>query len=312
MRSLARRAVAPIFDAAAKRSGGAWVRNVLVMLALSMSVVAAWLILRPGQKARRVPVSITTAMPPGVVAAAVPPIVILKIVPPDGVDKSRPPAVVANLGPPTIIVDPGHGGNDNGARRNGLQEKDLTLDTALRLELRLRQLGFPVVLTRREDRYVELSERSDIANRYPRALFVSIHFNDFASAAGQGVETFYASDKVPDSEVAWYFLDLFPSASTAPPLDNGMAFAKTVQATAVKALGVADRGVKAAGYAVVRHSRCPAVLVEGGFINNRAQAKEIGTPAYREKLAYAIAQAVAIYHRQCTEEERLRLSQSGQ
>ena len=295
----------------AKTRGGIS-RPVLVILALAICVVSAWLILRPAPAVLLGRVSKGDPTIPSGVADPAASTLVMEILSPTGVAKSGRPAVVANPGPPTIIVDPGHGGNDNGARRNGLHEKDLTLDTALRLELRLRQLGFPVVLTRREDRYVELSERSDIANRYPRALFVSIHFNDFASSVGQGVETFYASDKVPDSDVAWYFANLFPTASTVPPLDNGMAFAKVVQASAVKVLGVADRGVKAAGYAVVRHSRCPAVLVEGGFINNRAQAREIGTPEYREKLAYAIAEAVAIYHRQRTEEERLRLSQAGQ
>lgn len=283
-----------------------------MVLVLAIFVIGGWLILRPASHAPIGPASRGEAPISLIGAIPAPSTVVLKILPPPAIVKAALPAVVAKLGPPTIIVDPGHGGNDCGARRNGLLEKDLTLDTALRLEMRLIQLGFPVVLTRREDRFVELRERSDVANRYARALFVSIHFNDFASAKGQGLETFYASDKAADSELAWYFSDLFPSADTAPPLDNDMALAKTVQATAVKALGVANRGVKAAGYAVIRHSRCPAILIEGGFINSRAQAKEIGTPAYREKLAFAIADAVAIYYRQSIEEEKIRPPEPGQ
>jgi N-acetylmuramoyl-L-alanine amidase len=73
-------------------------------------------------------------------------------------------------GLPTVVVDAGHGGHDGGAARNGLLEKNLTLDTALRVEKKLRALGFPVVLTRRDDRFMELGERSDVANRFPRAV----------------------------------------------------------------------------------------------------------------------------------------------
>lgn len=325
MKVLARRAVAPFVGAgaravaAAKKPGGAWnmVSNVLAVITLAMIAVAVWLVLRPSPKPwpARVSKSETGASADGADGGL--PTLIMKIVPPDAgspsiLAKPRPLALAANAGPPTIIVDPGHGGNDDGARRNGLYEKDLTLDTALRLELKLRVLGFPVVLTRREDRRVELSERSEVANRYPRALFVSIHFNDFGSSAGQGVETFYASDKVPELEAAWYFSDLFPTLRIAPPADNGMAFARIVQTASVKALGVQDRGVKAARLAVVRHSRCAAVLVEGGFINNPAQAREIGTLAYREKLADGIAEGIASYHRLCVEEEKLRLSRGGE
>lgn len=205
-------------------------------------------------------------------------------------------------GLPTVVVDAGHGGHDGGAARNGLREKDLTLDTALRLEKKLRVLGFPVVLTRRDDRFLELGARSDIANRHPRALFVSIHFNDNVAAVGEGVETYYAGEKTPVAEEGWSFAGLFRATPEPPPADNGVAFAQTVQASIIGALGVTDRGVKSARYAVIRQTRCPAVLVEGGFINNPAQAREIAKPAYREKLATGIADAVAAYQRKRAQE----------
>lgn len=201
---------------------------------------------------------------------------------------------------PTIVVDAGHGGHDNGAARNGLREKDLTLDTALRLEKKLRARGFPVVMTRRDDRFLELAERADSANRIPRALFVSIHFNDNISASGEGVETYYASDKVPPARESWSFAGLFREKPEAPPADNGQAFAAAVQSSVVGALKVTDRGVKSGRYAVIRQTRCPAVLVEGGFINTPTQAKLISRPAYREKLAIAIAEGIADYQRQRT------------
>ncbi len=215
-------------------------------------------------------------------------------------------------GLPTVIVDAGHGGQDGGAAGNGLREKDLTLDTALRLEKKLRALGFPVVLTRRDDRFLDLTERSDIANRHPRALFVSIHFNAIAKAVGEGVETYYAGEKVPVAQEGWSVAGLFRPTPEPPPADNGLAFAQLVQAAMVGALGATDRGVKPARYLVIRHTRCPAVLVEGGFINNPAQARQIMQPEYREKLATAIADAVAAYqHRRTEDAKKPVLAQAG-
>jgi N-acetylmuramoyl-L-alanine amidase len=201
-------------------------------------------------------------------------------------------------GRPTIVIDAGHGGHDKGAVRNGLFEKDLTLDTALRLEKKLRGRGFPVVMTRRDDRFVDLVDRSKVANRIPRALFVSIHFNDSASAAGDGVETFYASAKTPPGGQAWSFAGWFQEKPEPPPDDNGLGLANAVQGAVVTGLGAFDRGVKPADYAVVRQTRCAAVLVEGGFINNPAAARAIARPEYRDRLAIAIAEGVSAYHRQ--------------
>ena len=148
---------------------------------------------------------------------------------PRGRDPESPAAAAGQNSQPTIVVDAGHGGHDNGASRNGLHEKDLTLDTALRLEKLLLKKGFHVVLTRRDDAYVELPERAEIANRIPRALFVSIHFNDNTGAAGQGVETFYPSEKELGPQPGWSFSRLFRDKPEPPPADNGLAFAQAVQ-----------------------------------------------------------------------------------
>ncbi len=324
MRSLAKRAVAPFVGVArvvanVKIEGRVWrtAARLLVLLNFVLVIWAVWLAFRPAAKSRQTraahPESAVSESASGSTAAGM----VMKIVPPPGGPLSGSLDVLARSqssslpAMPTIVVDPGHGGIDCGARRNGLLEKDLTLDTALRVEAKLRLLGFSVVLTRREDRYVELSERSRVANRLPRSLFVSIHFNDFASGVGQGVETFFATDKVPEPEPAWYFADLFPKVRITPPADNGLAFARTMQSAAVRMLGISDRGVKAARLAVVRHTLCPAVLIEGGFINNPIQAREIGTQEYRDKLADAIVAGIATYQRQCLEEEKLRVSQAG-
>lgn len=203
-----------------------------------------------------------------------------------------------NFAQPTIVIDAGHGGHDNGAVRNGLREKELALDTALRLEKKLRALGFPVVMTRRDDRFLELQDRCKVANKIPRAIFVSIHFNDNVSAVGDGVETYYAAEKVAPASEGWSLVGWFREKPEPAPQDNGLGLALAVQKFVVSGLRAVDRGVKQARYVVIRQTRCPAVLVEGGFINNPAQARAIGKADYREKLATAIAEGVSAYQRQ--------------
>jgi N-acetylmuramoyl-L-alanine amidase len=198
---------------------------------------------------------------------------------------------------PVIVVDAGHGGHDNGATKNGLLEKQLTLDTALRLEQHLKKRGFTVIMTRKDDRFIELHERAGIANKQRRALFVSIHFNDSSTGSGDGVETFYASEKVAPSSAGFFSKPVEP-----PPADNGAGFAQLVQQSIIGRLDVKDRGIKERAFAVVRHTRCPAILVEGGFVNNAAEARKLANPRYRDQLAAAICEGVVAYHNQRTQE----------
>ena len=199
---------------------------------------------------------------------------------------------------PMIVIDAGHGGHDSGAVENGLREKDLTLDTALKLERCLREAGFPVVMTRRDDRFLELFDRAAIANKFTRALFVSIHFNDNTTQSGDGVETFYAQKKAPFSDNGWSVAGMFKdeAAATTPP-DTGETFARAIQSSIVEDLGVTDRGAKPRQLAVVRLTRCPAVLVEGGFLNNPKEARLLAEDLYRERLASSSARGVQRYWR---------------
>lgn len=198
---------------------------------------------------------------------------------------------------PVIVVDAGHGGHDNGATKNGLVEKHLTLDTALRLEQHLKKRGFTVIMTRKDDRFLELHDRANVANKQRRALFVSVHFNDSTTGSGDGVETFFASEKVAPSSAGFFSKPVEP-----PPADNGAGFAQFVQQSIISRLGVKDRGIKGRQFAVVRHTRCPAVLVEGGFVNNAAEARKLANPRYRDQLAAAICEGVVAYHNHRTQE----------
>ena len=196
---------------------------------------------------------------------------------------------------PTVVIDPGHGGNDEGARANGFKEKDLSLDVAFRVEKLLGAFNFPTVLTRRGDTYVSLAERTAIANKIDNAIFVSIHFNQSRYQAATGVETFYASDKVPP-ESAWTWMGFFNRPEPAPD-DNGEDLAAYIQASLVTRTDAMNRGIKPRDLFVVRHTRCPAVLVEGGFMNNSLDARLLGNTEYRDRLAKAIAEGVMTYQK---------------
>lgn len=193
---------------------------------------------------------------------------------------------------PTIVIDPGHGGNDEGARGNGLLEKDLALETALELEVFLRERGIQTVLTRSEDRYVSLAQRVAVANTIENALFVSIHFNKSARGIN-GVETFYAGSKIAP-EQKWSWAGIF---NRPAPLEvrESAALAGFIQAATARRLEAANRGIKPEKLYVVRHTRHPAVLIEAGFLSDRLEARLLATDAYRQLLAGAIAEGIIEY-----------------
>jgi N-acetylmuramoyl-L-alanine amidase len=194
----------------------------------------------------------------------------------------------------TVVIDPGHGGFDDGARANGLTEQDLTLDVGLRVEKLLQTFGFPTVLTRRGNQHVSLEERAAIANRVEHSIFVSIHFNQGHTSAS-GVETFYASEKLTP-ESAWNWIGFFhkPEREDA---DNGEALAGYIQTALVTRMESANRGIKARELYVVRHVRAPAVLIEGGFLSNPFDARLLGNPEYRDRLAAAVVEGVISFQK---------------
>ncbi|MGE9268611.1 MAG: N-acetylmuramoyl-L-alanine amidase family protein [Verrucomicrobiales bacterium] len=172
----------------------------------------------------------------------------------------------------TIIIDAGHGGRDIGGHKGKVYEKWLALDTALRLERKLKQKGFRTVMTRRSDQFISLAGRTAIANRYSNAAFVSIHYNYTWKSHVCGFETFYHS-------------------SRSRPL------AQYVQAGMLNRLEAVNRGVKYARYYVIRHSKIPAILVEGGFVSNRKECERIKEGWFRESIAEGIADGIVRYKR---------------
>lgn len=173
----------------------------------------------------------------------------------------------------TVVIDAGHGGRAIGtSSRWGGLEKTLALDVARRLEPKLRRAGFRTVMTRRSDVDVSLERRAAISNRQRNAIFVSIHFNEAGARRIHGAETYYKS------RIAY-------------------ALARRVQGAVASLPGASSRGVKTANFRVLRLNRYPAVLVECGFLSNPAEARRCANPAYREKLADALAAAIIAQRR---------------
>src|SRR5438874_5629086 len=168
----------------------------------------------------------------------------------------------------TVVVDAGHGGKDSGAyRRYGPPEKMVTLDVAQRLERKLRESQVKTVMTRDSDVFIPLNDRVAMENKQKSAVFVSIHFNDSRKRRTHGFETYYHSGASFD-------------------LANG------IQQKLMTIPNSANGGIHTANFRVLRLASCPAVLVECGYLSNRAEGNQARDSEYRELLADRIAEAI--------------------
>ena len=212
-----------------------------------------------------------------------------------------------------IIVDAGHGGHDTGAiGPRGVREKDVTLAMSRRLAEKLRSLGYEVTLTRTDDRYLKLEERTAIANLARGDLFVSIHANAHPRRDRSGVETYFLNvtddryarrlaarenGSVEESDtsdgVQRILTDLNAKASAGASRTLARMVQKEITARARQSQGpVRDLGVKSALFYVLLGARMPAVLVETAFISNRAEERRLASPAYQQLVADGVARAV--------------------
>ena len=196
-----------------------------------------------------------------------------------------------------IVIDPGHGGTNSGTRIiTGSQfEKQLTLDWAIRLGALLEARGWKVSLTRTNDATLDLPSRVDCADRAGASLFVSLHFNGaFPNAEVHGLETYCLTPRGLPSTVTRDFAD---DASQEWPNNRfdaaNLRLAMRIHRSLIQKTGATDRGVRRARFmGVLRGQRRPAILIEGGFLSNPAEALKIATPAYRQELAEAVAAAL--------------------
>lgn len=183
---------------------------------------------------------------------------------------------------PTIIIDAGHGGPNIGAKVKRplyVEEKRLTLSTALLAKRYLEELGYRVIMTRKKDIFIPLQERVNMANKYHPEIFVSIHFNSCPDNEIRGVEVFYSD------------------ASSQRRLRSSKKLAERILSRVLFKTKAQSRGVKRANFLVIRDTKMPAVLVEGGFLTNSEELCLIKDKVYLEKIAKGIAEGIDRFFR---------------
>ncbi len=200
----------------------------------------------------------------------------------------------------TVVIDAGHGGHDSGAVGALGREKAYALDVALRARSLLLKAGYQVKMTRVADVFIPLEERARFANRFPDAVFVSVHFNK-SNRGGTGIETYALAPRgVPSmDEENLRYSDFKQNPGNVRDAEN-IALAAAVHSSMVRYLPVPDRGIKRARFSVIRNITVPGVLVEGGFVDNRLDARYIATADYRQRMAQAIVDGVKAYTRTVT------------
>lgn len=192
----------------------------------------------------------------------------------------------------TIVIDPGHGGQDTGAKGpRGVEEKMMAFDIARRLRTQLIKSGFRVYLTRDGDRFIELEQRAERAKRWGADLFVSIHLNS-AGGDANGTETY--------TMTAAGYSSTGGGRGTAAEMGNrfdalNAQLGYQIQRAVIPQAQTADRGVRRARFVVLRQAPCPAVLIECGFLSNRREEMRFMTEAFRENLAQGIARGIYNY-----------------
>ncbi|WP_281237542.1 cell wall-binding repeat-containing protein [Bacillus safensis] len=174
----------------------------------------------------------------------------------------------------TIFIDPGHGAQDAGAIGNRLLEKNINLEVALKLRSRLHQAGALIVMSRTSDTFDSLQTRVSKGAQASADIFISIHANANDNSRANGTETYY---------------------DTTYAAANSIKLAQKVQPRMVSALGTRDRGVKTAGFYVIKYSRMPSILLETGFVTSPIDASILKSTAAKDRLASGITTGVSNY-----------------
>src|SRR6266404_168259 len=208
------------------------------------------------------------------------------------------PHRVSNVGRlETVVLDPGHGGYDKGQVSRLGYEKDFALDVARKLRPLLQAKGLRVIMTREGDYFVPLEVRAQIANAARNPIFVSIHFNgtnDDPNATGFEIFSFTprGAPSTSDSAVALSSFNMQPGSEVDA---QSMALSACIYHSLLGHIPEYDRGIKRARFAVLRLTKVPAVLIEGGFLTERGECKLISNKDWRGKLAAAIGVGIENY-----------------
>ena len=214
-----------------------------------------------------------------------------------------------------IVIDAGHGGHDSGTLGvDGIQEKDVVLDVALRVgQLLHDRLGAEIIYTRSDDTFIPLETRTAIANKAQADLFLSIHANSSPDASARGVETYYlnftsspdaletaARENAVSDQSIHQLSDLVKKIALKDKIDESREFASDVEASLYGGLqkgntGLKDRGVKKAPFVVLIGANMPSILAEISFVTNEKDARQLQEPEYRQRVAESLYKGVAKY-----------------
>ncbi len=231
-------------------------------------------------------------------------------------DKGNHSGAPAPVGIRKIVLDPGHGGKDPGAIGvGGVAEKDIVLSVAKKLAAKLKkEMGIQVVLTRNDDRFVPLEDRTAIANAEDADLFISLHMNASPNSDAKGLETYYLDNTNDEaairlaarengtlrkdiSDLQFILSDLTQNMK----LEDSIALAHRIHGSLVSTMSkkmgdVRDLGVKKALFYVLVGARMPSVLVEMFFITNKTEGRAMTRSSYQRALAEALYQGVKEYN----------------
>ena len=214
-----------------------------------------------------------------------------------------------------IVIDPGHGGHDTGTiGPTGLREKDVVLDVGLRLKKLLeRKVGCDVVMTRSDDTFIPLEERTAIANEKAADLFVSVHANASRDRSARGIETYYlnftsnpealevaARENATSQESVHQLQDLIKKIAMTEKIAESEEFARQLQKEVYRRTTQLsgkqrDRGVKKAPFVVLIGANMPSVLAEISFLTNPRDEKSLRRSDYRQKIAEALYEGILDY-----------------
>ncbi len=215
----------------------------------------------------------------------------------------------------TVVIDPGHGGKDPGTQgQTGLKEKTVVLDIGRQIRDYLQDAGLKVIMTRDSDEFITLPARTEIATKSDADLFVSIHANSNPSRKTEGIEVYFCktrdkSDleeeqrqknekmfaKRINSKYSPVVEDVLADMMYVYKVGASETLARRIVNHSSSESGGLNRGSRVCRFFVVRNTLIPAVLVEVGYLTNKHEEKKLSTPAYRQKIARAIANSIMKY-----------------
>lgn len=177
-----------------------------------------------------------------------------------------------------VVIDAGHGGIDPGSQNNGLLEKNISLDVALKINALLKRAGVNTILTRDKDVFVNVIDRIKLANTQKASLFISLHCDSFKDSKTNGISTLF-----------------YPSETLLTGNLNEVQYANIINNEIGKNLEIFNKGIiPRKDLIVLKHANMPSVVVELGFISGEKDSKLLSQESFRKKIADSINKAIII------------------